>query len=359
MKKLKKILLALIGLLPLILNADTIKEVNNNEIIIEENVHYEKDVENICEYYETIDKNKYMYGDWVYTLKKPEIKEDREIQEEIKKISFDRNINNVLKIDEFEGELTTIKIYELEILDKNNNSVKYTTTLGSEENKIFDQNNDTFIELGKYYNVHIFFENPQYIDELTINLKYQSDKELLGIKFSSGLTEEIITNVFSKLVTNIDNNCNNNICTMKITAVKDVMIKEEISFNVITYKYRDKYYKCYRTKKININDYIKKENQTLNKENLNSNNLFTNKSQNSEVKIKEEKTPVNISSDKQEKIKTSEIETSIKDKLAFITETKPKDKKNNNYKTFLAVSLLGILILSIIFTKKVIKSRTK
>ena len=68
MKKIFKILILVIGLIPLLVNAEE-KEVQYKWYKeVEENIRYENNAENICEYF---DKNTFITTDWYYSTSKP------------------------------------------------------------------------------------------------------------------------------------------------------------------------------------------------------------------------------------------------------------------------------------------------
>ena len=76
------------GLFPLICDAQIEKEVAYKwYTLIEDNIHYESNVEHNCEYF---DKTNIINKDWIYTLKKPLEKDGIKIEIEEKILDIDK-----------------------------------------------------------------------------------------------------------------------------------------------------------------------------------------------------------------------------------------------------------------------------
>jgi len=303
MKKLTRIFIIILWTIHIIMNAETEKEVIKKEYIeLEENIHYEKDVENNCEYY---DKNNYIVGDWIYKFEKPEEKNYREIVKETKEIKLDRNIINRLKITSFDGNGSSLNIHEFIITDINGEKLNYK------------------------------IKNLDYVN-----------------------TDLIEDNNKDNSSTFIESECLDKLCNMKININEEKLYKETINIKKIMYKYRDSYYKCYSPKTINLENYIKelgytKQNENKNYKQIYSDNLISNNDNNFEIKSEDK--PKNILLEK-------EIIESVNDeneKLALLT--KYEDKKTKNYTEIyiLTFILLVLITIGIFLTKKVKKCRTK
>ena len=92
MKKLKILLILLLGLSPIVMNAQTTGEEVEYKFYkeVESNVHYEKDL-SICE---NFDKNSFVYMNYEYSLSKPEDKDNRIIEVDTNGIDISSDIMN-------------------------------------------------------------------------------------------------------------------------------------------------------------------------------------------------------------------------------------------------------------------------
>lgn len=365
MKKLKKILIILFGLFPIIVSAQENETKWRWYTFIETNIHYESEVENICEYFENYDKNTYIYTDWKHSLDKPEEKEYREIIKSQYSLGINRNITNILKIKTFENDNRILKIHELAILDENNNKVDIdvigTFFSKQEIEKILDDNLDTFIEVYSIYDFSINFSSPIDIKNITIELIYTYDETFVGLEFDSYLNEQTMTNSFASYSTDVNKKCEDGKCTMKINIRETDMNNEDVEINLNLYKYRDKLYKCFTKEKLyvpgfysNLEGFIKdEENYEITKteikelENPKYNNIF--------------KTPVNSKLEAEEQNNDDDPNTTISEDEPLAIITKKDNKKNSSNDKYLYIILLILLIclaVLVTFTKFVKKSRT-
>lgn len=358
MKKFKKILIVLLGLIPIIISAEENEMKWRWYTLIEKNVHYESDVENICE---DFDKNDYMFTDWLYTIKKPEEKDYREIEIVPENLNIERKWTNILKIERFESDNMDLKIHEIVILDENDNKLSGEISsrfLSNEEiQKILDDNLDTFVTIYKNYEIYIKFSNTVDIEKLTIKLIYTYDDSFLGIKFGTYLSDEFATNIFEGYSTDINKNCENDLCTMKIKVIKENMNNEDLAIKINTYKYRDKLYKCFTKEKLyvpgyftDLDGFIKDEEnyeivktETIPVEKPKYNYIFRN--------------PVNSKLEPDEIINTEDIKPNIGKDEPLAIVTKEKTENNSNLIIY-KVSLIILLILSVLITiTKIVKKR--
>lgn len=358
MKKFKKILIILIGLTPLIISAEENEMKWRWYTLIEKNVHYESDVENICE---DFDKNNYMLTDWTYSLSKPEEKDYREIQIITKELNIERKWTNKIKVQKLVNDSRIIKISELAILDENGDkvSIEVIGRFFSEEDskKILDDNFDTFINLYSDYDFEIKFYKPVDIEKISIQIVYAYDESFLGLEFSTYLSEETITNNFAAYSTKINKNCENNLCTIEIKVDKNNMLTDDVIFNLNTYKYRDKLFKCFTKEKLYVPGYfadlegfIKDEEnyeiiktETIPAEKPKYNYIFRN--------------PVNSKLEPDVLINDEDIKPNIEkdEPLAIVTKEK---KENNNDLIIYKISLTSLLILAVLITiTKIVKKR--
>ncbi len=394
MKKISKFILVLICFIPLILNAEEEKEWRwyTN---IEENITYNKDAEQNCEYF---DKDNYTYGEWIYTTIKPEEKEGREVIEETLNIPLRREYNNIIKISEFSNAnskkpFANMKIFELSIFDNLGNKVNYDFGNYNIENGkiqlIKDNDRETFIEVYRNSYIYLILEKPINIKGFSIRIVYdEMEASFVGLAFESYLQNDIFTNAFASYSTDNNKECEENICTMNIKTVEEGFYDEILYIQTAGYKYRDKYYKCYTPKKLYVPGYykeldgfIKDESNYKTTEIKTPNETETTKEIIKTVYIKEE--PKVITKNICEFPKPNQNGTQIKNE-ALITEVTEEELENNNSeisntpddkiamvtnvnhkekviipKFVLPIILISLLIITVIVTKKVKKSRAK
>ena len=146
MKKIFKILILVIGLIPLLVNAEE-KEVQYKWYKeVEENIRYENNAENICEYF---DKNTFITTDWYYSTSKPKEEKFRTIEEVNMEVDISRYYSKYLEFKYF--PMNGVKIYELEFFDKENNKIEYEIKQNiinnQNTNVLNDEKKEDFISL--------------------------------------------------------------------------------------------------------------------------------------------------------------------------------------------------------------------
>lgn len=376
MKKVLKLLsLVLIGFIPFVLNAETEDKEWRWYTFIEKDVTYKKDVENNCEYF---DKENYIDGDWVYSTVKPEEKANREIVETFIDIPVKREYINMIKIRKFETIeiIENLKLYELQFLDKNGQRIDYEIInhyIGPGEiESIKDNDISTFVELYFNSDMTIVFKNPINMKDVTIKVVYNNTFNFKGLNFETYITEELNTNMVSYYSTNNKVECTSEHCTMSIK-YEDVYDKT-IIIRTPAYKYRDKYFKCYKKEKLyipgyfkNLGGFIKDELDYQVKEIAQTEPIEEIKTtiikEKCDLPILNENPgmilneTINKSDDTQSNEK--DIATNnIEDKIAFVA--KPNEKKSEKIPFFvLPLILIFLLVLTVIVTKRVKKCRMK
>lgn len=370
MKNIIKTLIVLIGIFPLILKAESIEEVKDNWYIVEENIHYERDAENICEYF---DENNYFYTDYIYSLEEPKHYPYREISIVEEEIKLDRNYHNTLSIINFANDTTKIKIYEIEVLDKDNNIIEYELghygNIDGNLNNLNDADLNTYAEAYSYATLDLNYKNTQNIKDLTIKVIYEKNDKYNGLNFYTKLHEEIQTNSFARYETINTLECKDTLCETTQKTKENEFSNQPITFNTKIYKYRDKYTKCYTPKKI----VFKKDEQIIEKEDdkkinnefekqetsTSSNNKYepvANNNVPNEIIYKEP--IINEISQTENKENTTNDNIKTSNKVAIVT----KEKKENSKINFIPIIVIFFVILSLvtfIYKKKVIKCRTK
>jgi len=370
MKKLKKILIVLIGLFPLIVHAKTDDEIKKWRwyTLIEENIHYESDVENICEDFEKINKDNFILGQWNYQIEKPEEKEGREIEKIEREIKVSRDYNNLIEINNFDIFVENIVLYELEFLNKDGNKLDYKVDeyfiINGEVNDIFDGNLTTSAEVNKTSRFKMKFNSSFNIKDMVIKLTYKEPtNEFRGLFFTSLLTDEIVTNFFEASSTD-SILCENGICTMTIIPNEEAMYNEPISIKTQEYKYRDKYYKCYSEKKAyidgyfdNLDGFIKDENDFILEKISNINYDDTNIQEPIYKNFEEEQ----IFTYEPETIVNEELpkKNNVNNQVAVLDKNDKEKQETNTYNYIFIPIIILTILLTILFTVNVIKSRTK
>lgn len=369
MKKILKIGLIISLLLPIILKAQDEEKEWRWYKEIEENITYKKDVENNCEYF---DKENYINGDWIYQTTRPEEKEGREIIELPLDINIKREYVNIIKIKKFDttNTLENTYIYELTLMDASGNEIDYNVynhyIVSEDINAIKDNNLDTFSELVFNSYIYLDFEKPINIDNLTIKIVYKETENFKGIDFDTYITEELMTNMFPTYSLNKEVKCENNLCTMTIKL--NEFYKDPLIVRTISYKYRDKYYKCFQKNKLfvpgyykNLSGFIKDENnyRIIDVDKITINPILKkeedfislNKDSPGEIINKE------VSEEDKEEDFKDETKTNDKNQIAIIS----KDREENSDvipKYLLPIILGSLIFLTIYITNKVKKSRT-
>jgi len=361
MKKLKYILIALIGFLPIICYA---KE--NDEMkwrwytLIESDVSYVTDVKQICEDLK-VDYSDYILTNWIYSKELPEEKENREIVKTIENISLDRNEFSMIKISSFgvyDQEISELKFY-----DENGNIINYTYLEGffNNEDLIFltDGKNDKFVKVNSFTNLFIELETVVNIKDLNYEIVYKKNNhEFKGINFETYITREIMTNAYAPYSMNNNESCIEDVCTIKSSVNLDMLYEENIDVKTSVYKYRDKYIKCYKEEKIyvpgyysDLEGYIKDENDYIFEPvTIDYNKLYK------EPFIEIEQNPIEeiIESDKINESK----EEDNKQISMVTTKTKPKET-STYYGIYIFLLAITLIATTVVIIKKVKRCRTK
>lgn len=260
MKKLIKALIVLFGIFPLIINAQSEDEMKWRWYTFKEsNIHYESEVENICGYLENYDKNQFIYSNWYYDLKKPDEKEYREIKEIEESLILDRQIFNILDFTKIDTEKQSLEIYELEFLDDLNNIIPVNITsnyINTEDiEKLQDKDLTKSIKVSSYSTFKVEFSSAIDISKIFINITYDKDETFRGFEFTTLLNQDLESGYYKSYDTNIENNCKNEKCIMKIKVKESNINVEDIIVKTKLYKYRDKLYKCYTNEKVYVPGY--------------------------------------------------------------------------------------------------------
>ena len=238
----KKVLLMLVLIMPIICNAK--EEVKYRWYTYEEsNVHYVSEPESVCEYY---DKNDYKYTDYTYSLTSPEVKEGREITSDYKDYTFLRKYVNKIGITRFSGA-TEYDFYELEVLDKDGNSVPYEFKSYLDNYLLLkDKDYNNAARILMYVNMDLVFDNPIDIENTSIRITYKNVKgELNGIDFRAYMTDEYVSNNYAGYSTINTHVCDNDKCVFTAKIDKRQMSTTDVVVKTKVYKYRDTLYKCY------------------------------------------------------------------------------------------------------------------
>lgn len=238
----KKVLLVLVLIMPIICNAK--EEVKYRWYNYEEsNVHYVSEPESVCEYF---DKSDYKYTDYVYSLTSPEVKEGREITSDYKDYTFLRKYVNKIGITRFSGA-TEYDFYELEVLDKDGNSVPYEFKSYLDNYLLLkDKDYNNAARILMYVNMDIVFDSPIDIENTSIRITYKNvNGELNGIDFRAYMTDEYVSNNYAGYSTINTHVCDNEKCVFTAKIDKRQMSTTDVIVKTKVYKYRDTLYKCY------------------------------------------------------------------------------------------------------------------
>ena len=260
MKKLNKIFLIVFGFCPLILGAKTSEEVRYKFYTeVEDKVHYEKDVENNCEYFEIIDKNNFVYSDTINTSIKPESLDNRIINEKIDEIEVNRDYISDLEINYFYATKANKKIYEIEFYDNENNKINYTITnepiLTGKASNINDDDLNSYVLVTTKTKIKIHFDSLIDIKNLKINIVYENDDiKFYGIVYV-GYIKDISTDAYDYNSVNKTTSCDNEKCNVMMELKNKTPSDEKISINTISYTYIDPMYKCYSLKRVYLPGY--------------------------------------------------------------------------------------------------------
>lgn len=259
MKKLKKFLFVVMGVMfPLICNADIEKEVNYRwYTIVEDNIRYESNVEDVCEYY---DKNDFKYSDWIFSFVKPSQNDDRIIREEVEEVHIRRDNFNILQMNNFENGISDFPILEMNLYDLDNNLLDYELNnyfAGGDINNLWDNDLNTSVMVNPHSNFTYYFDDLIDVRNFKIVVKYSDIDELKNFRtigFSTALNESLYVNSFSFDNEIVDTKCSDGVCVKEIT-IKENFSNDDMVFKGKVYKYQDKLFKCYDVKKLYVPGY--------------------------------------------------------------------------------------------------------
>lgn len=332
-------------------------------ILKEQDVHYESNVEDSCEYF---DKNNYMYSDYMYSMSEVEKKDGRVIELVNEEIDFNRLFINDISITEFfinykdKISVTEISFYE------NGEEVNYKVNGYSNIN---DNNNETYNQFDFISNINISFKRTVDLNNFEVVIKYlDKDIEFNGVNITLKLNSDITLNVQYSYNHNYTSSCSNGICTYSFKINTDELYKEPLTFKTNLYRYKDKLYKCYSLERIyapyyykELEGYIKDEEKYRVVETIKEMEYV-------EVPVsvaapiqKEEP----IDTDNLEELNTFKEQTLLEktnNKVAMISESKTNKTTNEtsdiNY-IFYTLLILILVIGTFIIIKNIKKSRLK
>ncbi len=362
--------------------------------LIENDVHYESDVENSCEYF---DKEDTKYTEFKYSMDLPAKKEGRIIEKYNPNINLHRQYFNILKINGFFVEWNeSVNIIDINFQTNENKNIDFS--IDDYYSKIADQNDNTFMSLKNIEEIRINFPNTVDASDFIIVMKYKKrNKEFLGMNFQLMLTNEISLNAFYTYNEIMENNCEDNICTLTTKINIDKMYKENINFKTILYRYKDTLYKCYSLEKLyapgyykELDGYIKdetnfkiieKDNKAPIEEDNNTTEDITNNNGNNEETDNIKKTipeennnesslPENIeilndynyinTDYEPEEISNANNLTPPKSTVAFVEKIDNKNvEKTDKYYIILSSLILLLILITIRIIKNIKKCRTK
>ncbi len=364
MKKIPKILLILTLFFPLVLNAQT-KEVKEYRwyTLKETNVHFDKDVENNCEYF---DKNDYIYSNWVYLTKKPSEEEGRIIEEVNEPIKIPIYNTYRIKIYGLENYTRNVLLNEIEIYDKDMNELKTTFVRSdiqkSEALKLLDKDYLTSVSAPMYLN--LILDLPRIVDlrDLTIKITYnKEEQDFFGIGFNFYVSENYSEIIYASYMNETTKECNDEVCTLTVKPKSDEYdFSTDLDIYAMTYRYKDKYYKCYNQERVyvpgyyeNLEGFIKDEDKyritKTNEEIKEVVKTIEAKNENQDKETLEEEEELK----ELEETETNEEETNIIEEteehrpIALLTET-TETKKINKPLVFTLIFLSLSLILTVI-----------
>ncbi len=267
MLRLLKILffLFLFSILPVVVNAkeSEVKYKYYTETI--NNVHYESDPEDVCEYFEYIDYDDYIYTSSIYSANKPEDKEGRIINvvDSIKVPGENIYVNSLIFSDFYsesyddDGYFTSL-LTEIDIFDKNGNEVYYTK-LDEKNITYFDYLNDglynKYVFLKKGSGFRAKFDTSYNVHDLTVRFVFKSHAmKSMKAKISGEYREH--KNYINGVVDFNDpiENCNGDICYYDFYLTSAIM-EDDYDYVASIYEYKDPMYKCYSKERIYVPGY--------------------------------------------------------------------------------------------------------
>lgn len=384
MKKLLIIIFILmLGISPVLVTAEE-KEVNYKWYKeIETNIRYEKDAENICEYF---DKSSNTVSDWYYTTTKPEEKDYRIIEE----VDLDLEISRMhtKSIEILSLGTNYAEVYEIEMFDSQNNKIDYnfkTETLHNKSlNLLNDGNFDDFVYFSSLEKVRINLDEIINTKDLVVKIYHSKDTQVKYLYIVTYLSDEIKNNAFDDYEEIITTNCDEEICVTEIKYDETRMFNKPIIMNTKGFRYKDTYYKCFDIIKDYTNEYykdltkegyIKDENDFIVIEkvtNANQNNISENISSYCETPyyiqnaVERENIPMIEENENDDKVNydntsiteevTNKVENILKKgQIAMVSKEEAKEEMPE-YLTFFTVFIILSIILTIIIISKKIKN---
>lgn len=250
----KRLLFTFLLILPIVVCAEEGVEYKWYTIK-ENNIHYESDVENNCGYF---DKEDYIYSEYFYSMDEPIDKDDRVIEKINSELNVSRTFFNSLKISQFFiNYKDDIKITELNFVNNNDENIAFTMDI-NESSKLTDDSDDTYVIFKNITSIPVSFNNAIDVRDFKIIIKYIKPSNYFnGIAFTLKLTDEINLNSFYSYNEIVNEECNEDMCTLEVKINYDNMYNEDISFKTIVYRYRDIMYKCYDLERIYVPGYYK------------------------------------------------------------------------------------------------------
>ena len=237
---------------------------------IDNNIHYEYNPEETCQNFEKIDYDNFIYGEYKYSLIKPEEKEGRVITKEVHNLDIDRHAINIMEIKKFDSA-KNLYLTEFEIFDKDGNKVDYTIDhfyfedgLGSMINDGDYTNN---VGVGKFSVLYLKFDKPLNILEASYTLTYLDNMNTFnGLDIYFYIDRDLRVEVFDTYSELVTTNCYGGVCKSTVRPYEGRINYSGINVNSNIYKYKDRKYKCFTTKKeylpgyfTDVQGYIKDE----------------------------------------------------------------------------------------------------
>ncbi len=248
MKKIFKILILVIGLIPLLVNAEE-KEVQYKWYKeVEENIRYENNAENICEYF---DKNTFITTDWYYSTSKPKEEKFRTIEEVNMEVDISRYYSKYLEFKYF--PMNGVKIYELEFFDKENNKIEYEIKQNiinnQNTNVLNDEKKEDFISLETRDILEIELKDITNIIDTKIQVYHEENSDFKDMHFFTYVLPGLMNNAFAEYEEEIKTECEDKFCITEIIIREEKCLTEPIKLNTVGYRYKDNLYKCFDKKK--------------------------------------------------------------------------------------------------------------
>ena len=265
MKKLIKLFTLIFGFLPIMLYAKEEEVVYKYYLLVEDNVHYEMDVEQNCEYFENVDYDNYIYSSPNYSRTMPESKKGRIINvvDSIKVPTENIYVNSLIFSDfyakRFNDSSSTSAIKEIDIYDKNGIEVMYTKwddngisyyehlNDGDYQKSAYLKQGSSFrAKFDSFYNVHDltvrFVFEKDYMEEFKVNIKGEFRN------FHNYIEGSVSIN-------NPTDNCTGELCYYDVILSNNVL-EDNYDYIDTLYEYKDSMYKCYTKKKVYVPGYF-------------------------------------------------------------------------------------------------------